>query len=86
MKVLTLTLVIPMPVEIEVNTVPHFKATVQIIAALPNSILCTNWLKITMLFYYLKVPKDFSPLYPTLTLTGALKWGTVWTSTSNGCC
>ena len=47
-------------------------------------VLCTNWPKITMLFYYLKVPKDFSPLGPTLALTGASKWGNVWTFTSNG--
>ena len=37
-----------------------------------------------MLFYYIKVPPHFSPPGPTLALTGALKWGTVWTSTSNG--
>ena len=42
-----------MPVEIEVNTVPHFKATLQTIAALPNSILCTKRPKFTMLFYYI---------------------------------
>ena len=47
-------------------------------------VLCTNWPKFTMLFYYLKVPPHFSPPGPTLALTGALKWGTVWTSTSNG--
>ena len=42
-----------MPVEIEVNTVPHFKATLQTIAALPNSILCTKRPKFTMLLYYI---------------------------------
>ena len=30
------------------------------------------------------MPKDFTPLGLTLAMTGALKWGTVWTSTSNG--
>ena len=58
--------------------------TVPTIPVWTKPVLCTNWPKITMLFYYLKVPKDFSPLGPTLALTGALKWGTVWTSTSNG--
>ena len=32
----------------------------------------------------IQVPKDFTPLGLTLAMTGALKWGTVWTSTSNG--
>ena len=58
--------------------------TVPTIPVRTKPVLCTNWPKITMLFYYLKVPKDFRPLGPTLALTGALKWGTVWTSTSNG--
>ena len=58
--------------------------TVPTIPVWTKPVLCTNWPKITMLFYYLKVPKDFSPLGPTLALTGALKWGTVWTSISNG--
>ena len=58
--------------------------TVPTIPVWTKPVLCTNWPKITMLFYYLKVPKDFSPLGPTLAMTGALKWGTVWTFTSNG--
>ena len=56
--------------------------TVPTIPVWTKPVLCTNWPKITMLFYYLKVPKDFSPLGPTLALTGALKWGTVWTCIS----
>ena len=47
-------------------------------------VLCTNWPKFTMLFYYLKVPPHFSPPGPTLALTGALKWGNVWDSISTG--
>ena len=43
-----------------------------------------NWPNFIMLFYYIKVPPHFSPPGPILALTGALKWGTVWTSTSNG--
>ena len=38
----------------------------------------------TMPFYYIKVPPHFSPPGSTLALTGALKWGTVWSSTSTG--
>ena len=30
------------------------------------------------------MPKDFTPVGLTLAMTGALIWGTVWTSTSNG--
>ena len=47
-----------MPVEIEVNTVPHFKATVQTIASFQNSILCTKRPKFTMLFYYITGPVE----------------------------
>ena len=39
---------------------------------------------LTMLFYYIKMWTFSSPFYPFLQLTGALKWGTVWTSTSTG--
>ena len=60
----------------------HWQHTVPTIPVWTKPVLCTNLPKITMLFYYLKVPKDFSPLGPTLALTGALKWGTVRTSTS----
>ena len=33
-----------------------------------------------MLFYYIKVTAHSSPYYSSLPLTGALKWGAVWTS------
>ena len=35
-------------------------------------------------FYNIKMLPCSGPLGSTLTLTGALKWGTVWTSTSTG--
>ena len=47
-------------------------------------ILCTESLKYTMLFYYIKMRTSSSPSHPFLQLTGALKWDTVWTSISNG--
>ena len=49
-----------------------------------NPVLFTKQPKLTMLFYYVKVPSHSSLPGPTLALNGALKWGTVWTSTSTG--
>ena len=37
-----------------------------------------------MLFYFIKVRAHSSPYHSTLPLTGALEWGTVWTSISFG--
>ena len=36
------------------------------------------------MFYNMKMSPCSGPLDYTLPLTGALKWGTVWTSTSTG--
>ena len=36
------------------------------------------------MFYNMKMPPCSGPLGSTLQLTGALKWGTVWTSSSTG--
>ena len=36
------------------------------------------------MFYDIKMPPCSGPLGSTLILTGALKWGTVWTSTTTG--
>ena len=44
----------------------------------------SNWPNFTMLFYYIKLPPHSSCPGSTLALTGALNWGTVWTSTSTG--
>ena len=49
-----------------------------------NLILCTKSPNLTMLFYYIKMQTSSSPYHPFLQLNGALKWGTVWTSISNG--
>ena len=51
---------------------------------LKKQILCTKSPNLTMLFYYIKMWTSSSPFHPFLQLTGALKWGTVWTSTSTG--
>ena len=37
-----------------------------------------------LVFYNMKMPPCSGRLGSTLQLTGALKWGTVWTSSSNG--
>ena len=37
-----------------------------------------------LVFYNIKMPSCSGPLGYTLPLTGALKWGTVWTSSSTG--
>ena len=47
-------------------------------------ILCTKSPKLTLLFYYIKMQTSSSPYHPSLQLTGALKWGTVWTSILTG--
>ena len=47
-------------------------------------VLCTNRPYFTMLFYYVKVTPHSSLPSSILALTEALKWGTVWTSTSSG--
>ena len=36
------------------------------------------------MFYNIKMPPWSGPLGSTLQLTGALKWGTVWASSSTG--
>ena len=59
-------------------------STVQRTAVSTKPTLCTKWPKFTMLFYYVKLPGSSSPQHPTLQLTGALKWGTAWTSISTG--
>ena len=64
--------------------IQNLLSTVHTTPVWTKPVLCTNWPKFTMLFYYLKVSPHFSPPGPTLALTGALKWGAVWTSTSNG--
>ena len=53
-------------------------------SVLSKPILCTKPPNFTMPFYYVKVPACSCPHPSTLPLTGALKWGTVWTSTSTG--
>ena len=63
----------------------HLKdCTVQRSSVQTKPTLCTKMPKFTMLFYYLKVPLQSSLRHYTLPLTGALKWGTVWTSISTG--
>ena len=37
-----------------------------------------------LVFYNVKMPQCSVPLGSTLPLAGALKWGSVWTSTSTG--
>ena len=49
-----------------------------------SPVLCTIRPKFIKLFYYIKVPACSGLHYSTLPLTGALKWGTVWTSVSIG--
>ena len=51
-----------MPVEIESQTVSHFKATVIGTSVLTESILCYKWPNFTMPFYYVKVPKSKNEL------------------------
>ena len=63
---------------------PISHATVVAISVWTNPILCTKSPNFTMLFYYIKMQTSSSPYHPFLQLTGALKWGTVWISISNG--
>ena len=44
----------------------------------------SKWPISALAFHNLKMPPCSGPLGSTLPLTGALKWGTVWTSTSTG--
>ena len=46
--------------------------------------LWSKWPISDMVFYKIKMPPCSGPLGSTLVLIGALKWGTVWTSTSTG--
>ena len=52
------------------------------VATKPN--VCTRQLIFNELVWIIKVLPHSSPQSSTLALTGALKWGTVWTSTSTG--
>ena len=46
--------------------------------------LWSNWPIFYLVFYSIKLPTCSGPCGSNLILTGALKWGTVWTSTSMG--
>ena len=46
--------------------------------------LWSKWPISDLVFYNIKMPPCSGPLGSTLQLTGALKWGTVWTSSSTG--
>ena len=46
--------------------------------------LWSKWPISDLVFYNIKMPPCSSPLGSTLQLTGALKWGTVWISSSTG--
>ena len=46
--------------------------------------LWSKWPICDLVLYNIKMPPCSGPLGSTLPLTGALKWGTVWTSTSTG--
>ena len=46
--------------------------------------LWSKWHICDLVLYNIKMPPCSGPLGSTLPLTGALKWGTVWTSTSTG--
>ena len=46
--------------------------------------LWSKWPISDLVFYNIKMPPCSVPLGSTLQLTGALKWGTVWTSSSTG--
>ena len=43
-----------------------------------------RWPILDLVFYDIKMPPCSGPCGSNLILTGALKWGTVWTSTSTG--
>ena len=57
---------------------------IEVMKGQTRTILSTKHPKLTMLFYYLKVPVPFSHQSSILALIGALKWGIVWTSISIG--
>ena len=46
--------------------------------------LWSKWPTFDLIFYNIEIPPCFRPLSSTLPLTGALKWGTVWSSNSTG--
>ena len=46
--------------------------------------LWSNWPIFDLVFCNIKMPPCSGPLGSTLQLTGALKWGTAWTSSSTG--
>ena len=46
--------------------------------------LWSKWPIFDLVFHKIKMPPCSGTLGYTLPLTGALKWGTVWTSTSTG--
>ena len=46
--------------------------------------LWSKWPISDLVFYNIKMPPCSGPLGSTLQLTGALKWGTVWTSSLTG--
>ena len=60
----------------------------------PTTVVCISeskwpdlwgkWPISDLIFYNVKMSPCSSPLGSTLPLTGALKWGTVWTSNSTG--
>ena len=58
----------------------------KIIPTVPTTTIWTKPVKLTQLHNAVllhKIATHFSPPGTTFVLTGALKWGTVWTSTSN---
>ena len=46
--------------------------------------LWSKWPICDLVLHNIEMPPCSGPLGSTLPLTGALKWGTVWTSTSTG--
>ena len=46
--------------------------------------LWSKWPIFDLIFYNIKMSPCYCPLGSTLPFTGALKWGTLWTSTSTG--
>ena len=46
--------------------------------------LLSKWPISDLVFQNMKMPPCSGPLGSTLQLTGALKWGTLWTSSSTG--
>ena len=63
----------------------HFqKYTVVCISESKWPDLWSDWPIIDLVFNDVKMPPCSGPYGSNLILTGALKWGTVWTSTSTG--